>query len=369
MNHMRLLFIGCSRRACELMNRTAGLWLKSNPADEIICKVKCRSLPDISEEKSLTECVGEWFDKEDALVFFGAAGIAVRCIAPYLGHKSTDPAVIVIDESGSFCISLLSGHVGGANQLTRQLSELLEAVPVITTATDREGKFAVDEFARRNGLVITDWKKAKEISARILEGETIGLLVDAPFRLVPEGEVPEQIQIMEAEGKENFSAEQSCAQSGQNLQAGVFISPCGTDEQPFPLTLQLIPKMVTVGIGCRRNISREKIAQAVESCLSENHILGQAVCKVASIDLKSREEGLLAYCQEKGLPFLTFSSKELEAQDGEFTGSGFVKQITGVENVCERSAVAASGGKLLCGKRIYDGVTVALAAGKGRITF
>lgn len=351
---MKLFFIACSRRANELMNKAAGLWQERHPEDEIICKVKCKSLPDISERKSLTECVGEWFEKEDAFVFFGAAGIAVRCIAPCLGHKSTDPAVVVIDEGGSFCISLLSGHVGGANWLTRQLSALLGAVPVITTATDREGKFAVDVFAKENNFVLTDWKRAKEISALILEGGTIGFLADASFAFAWEGEIPKQLRLTGAEEK---------------LREGIWISPCRMDQQPFPLTLQLIPRIITVGIGCRRNVPKEKIAQAVESCLLENRILFQAVGRVASIDLKSREEGLLAYCEEKGLPFQTFSAKELEAQNGEFTGSGFVKQVTGVENVCERSAVAASGGSLLCGKRVYDGVTVALAAGKGRIVF
>lgn len=351
---MKLFFIACSRRANELMNKAAELWQEHHPEDEIICKVKCKSLPDISERKSLTECVGEWFSKEDAFVFFGAAGIAVRCIAPCLGHKSTDPAVVVIDEGGSFCISLLSGHVGGANQLTRQLSELLGAVPVITTATDREGKFAVDVFAKENNFALTDWKRAKEISALILEGGTIGFLTDASFEFAWEGEIPNQLRILGAE---------------ERLGEGIWLSPCRTDKQPFPLTLQLIPRMITVGIGCRRNVPKEKIEQAVESCLLENRILFQAVGRVASIDLKSREEGLLAYCEEKGLPFQTFSAKELEAQNGEFTGSGFVKQVTGVENVCERSAVAASGGRLLCGKRVYDGVTVALAAGKGRIVF
>ncbi len=351
---MRLLFLACSRRAYELMNRTADLWRKKNPLDEIILKVKCSSLPDISERESLTECVGEWFHRTDAFVFFGAAGIAVRTLAPYLGHKSTDPAAVVIDEGGSFCISLLSGHAGGANQLTRRLSVLTGAQAVITTATDVEGRFAVDEFAVSNGLVVTDWKKAKEISARILEGETIGLSADASFGLWPEGEVPSQIRVTDGE---------------ERLSAGIWISPCEMEQPPFPLTLQLIPPIVTVGIGCRKDISREKIGQAVESCLWENRISSRAVCRVASIDLKSKEQGLLAYCQEKGLPFQTFSARELEALEGEFTGSGFVKQITGVENVCERSAVAASGGKLLCGKRIYEGVTVALAAVKGRVVF
>ena len=122
--------------------------------------------------------VAQEFDHVDTIVFFAAAGIAVRSIAPCLNHKSVAPAVLVMDETGSFCISLLSGHMGGANELTQKLADWSGAVPVITTATDREGKFSLDDYARKHELVVTDWKLAKELSAAVLEGERIGLFVE-----------------------------------------------------------------------------------------------------------------------------------------------------------------------------------------------
>lgn len=191
---MTILMIACSRQAFGLMQTLKEQWEKHEKEQRLgrgggpqeirfICKVKCSSLPDISEEKMLTECVREGFEnRADAIVFFCAAGIAVRTIAPFLRHKSVDPAVLVIDETGKFCISLLSGHVGGANELAERIGSLIGAVPVITTATDREQKFAVDDFARKNGLALTDWKLAKQVSAAILEGERIAISSDIQWK-------------------------------------------------------------------------------------------------------------------------------------------------------------------------------------------
>lgn len=118
----------------------------------------------------------------DGLIFIGAAGIAVRLIAPYLKDKLTDPAVIVVDEAGQFAISLLSGHVGGANRLTEWIAEILDAVPVVTTASDVQGRTAIDVWAVDHGLVLTDRKLAKEIAAALLDGETVGYFSDYRFR-------------------------------------------------------------------------------------------------------------------------------------------------------------------------------------------
>lgn len=117
-------------------------------------------------DSSLRDWTGRRFAQSDAIIFIGACGIAVRSIAPFVSSKKTDPAVVVIDEQGKFAISLLSGHIGGANELTEEISNLLHATPVITTATDINNKFAVDVFAKTNGCYISDMTMAKEISAK-----------------------------------------------------------------------------------------------------------------------------------------------------------------------------------------------------------
>ena len=122
------------------------------------------------------------FEEADALIFIGAAGIAVRAIAPYLQSKATDPAVLCLDEGGQFCISLLSGHIGGANELCLRVADLSGAVPVITTATDVHGLFAVDDWARRQGFFVANLPAICLVSSKLLRGETVGLASDIPLK-------------------------------------------------------------------------------------------------------------------------------------------------------------------------------------------
>ena len=150
----------------------------------------------------LDHSLGEWTEKQfsesDGLVFIGATGIAVRAIAPCLKDKFQDPAVVVMDEKAKFVIPLLSGHVGGANELAVQIGEVTGAVPVLTTATDVNRKFAVDVFARNQNLLITDRRLAKEISAAVLKEEPVGLFSDFPIEgNLPDGLVQEQGQPVE----------------------------------------------------------------------------------------------------------------------------------------------------------------------------
>ena len=130
------------------------------------------------------------FQSMDALLFIGACGIAVRSIAPYLQGKDKDPAVVVLDERGIFAISLLSGHLGGANELTAVLANLTGAIPVITTATDINGRFAVDVFAKKQNLWISDLKAAKAVSAAVLDEEPVGFFSEFPVT----GEIPCELQ-------------------------------------------------------------------------------------------------------------------------------------------------------------------------------
>ena len=156
--------------------------------------------------KDLKESIDQWtkvaFAKNDAIVFVGACGIAVRAISPYLRNKTEDPAIIVVDEKGSFAISLLSGHIGGANGLTRLIAKLISATPVVTTATDLNGCFAVDEWAKQNHLKLSDMKLAKEISAAILRGEKIGVSSDFPIKIG----LPDQLVLLSQENIVNVEA-------------------------------------------------------------------------------------------------------------------------------------------------------------------
>ena len=139
------------------------------------------------EEEFLSQWTGKMFAEKRAMIFVSATGIAVRAIAPWIRDKMTDPPVVTVDEGAQFVIPLLSGHVGGANELARHIADWLEAVPVITTATDVNGKFAVDLFASAYHMTIIDRKEAKNISAAVLEGKQIGVFSDLPIKKLPDG--------------------------------------------------------------------------------------------------------------------------------------------------------------------------------------
>lgn len=349
---MKILMIACTDAAYRLMQKLKNKWIEELPDTLIIDKVKCSALPEYSMPQSVSECVAEYFTQVDAVVFLSATGIAVRSIAPCIRHKSSDPAVIVIDEAGRFCISLLSGHTGGANALTEYVAKLIGAVPVITTATDREGRFAVDDYARKNGMTVTDWELAKKISADILNGGLVGLCVDNDCAFSGQ---------QRRQWKAALRGVVEADDCGPAITRGVQISYLQSIKPVFQETLQLIPRLFVVGIGCRRGTPEKEIASAVRECLLAENIHDSAVCALASVDLKAQEEGILSYCRKAGLPFLTYSVEELKVVKGDYTESSFVEQVTGVSNVCERSAVLAAGGELICKKKVYNGVAVAIA--------
>lgn len=365
---MRFLMIACSKTGYGQMHRMKELWEQFHPEDEIITKVKSKSMEEVlgagSEELilgTITEYVGEVFGSTDAILFLSAAGIAVRCVAPYLVHKSKDPAVIVMDETGKYCISLVSGHAGGANYLTGEVAALCGAEPVITTATDREGKFAVDEFARKNNLQISSWEKAKEASVHVLDGGKLRILTAIPEdvgEIEPSlniiGTMPEEVEL-QLYGMQNGTGEDDRPVDE------ILLTPFRSLGVRNEKRLRLIPQCIFAGIGCKKGIAAEKVEAAVHAACDAAGIDLRAIGSVASIDLKKDEEGILSFCKKHSLPFVTYSAEELKAVSGEYSESEFVAKVTGVGNVCERSAVLSSGGELIFKKCAYDGVTVAFA--------
>lgn len=314
-----------------------------------------------SDGRRLPEGLSKWteeaFTSGEALVFVSAAGISVRAIAPYVKTKTGDPAVIVADEKGVHVISLLSGHMGGANRLTRRIAAAIGAEPVITTATDINGRFAVDEWAKTQGLHICSMKMAKEVSAALLRKEQVGFYSEFPVN----GSLPEGLVFCRP--KESRGVE--------SPPLTIVISLKNPSEEGWKKVLWLTPRILVLGIGCRKGVEKERIQAAAERALAENGLCEAAVKAVASIDIKGEEPGLLQYAAELGVPFTVYRAETLlktELPLG-FTASAFVKSVTGVDNVCERSAICKAAemseeGKteLLVPKRAADGVTVAVAA-------
>lgn len=294
-------------------------------------------------ELPLAKFCGPIFQWADAMIFVGASGIAVRAIAPHVRSKQTDPAVLSVDELAKFVIPLLSGHIGGANALAVKLANALGATAAVSTATDINGKFSVDAWAASQGMFIDDIKAAKAVSAAILENN-VPICSDFPIVSdLPSGVIP-----------------------GDQGDVGICVS--WRRKNPFLTTLLLVPKVVRLGIGCKKNIEAHAIAGLVDKILDKFGIHPEAVKCVATIDLKKNEAGLLDFCRERNLPLACYSAEELRAVPGEFTPSDFVQSITGVENVCER-AVAMNGGQLIVKKTASSGVTVAAAVEYWEVQF
>lgn len=283
----------------------------------------------------------EQFATKDVLIFISAVGIAVRSIAPFIRSKKTDPAVVVVDEQGRYAVSLLSGHIGGANEMAQISAKILGAEPVITTATDLHGKFAIDAFAAKRGMYLDSMLYAKEIAACLVEGMRVGMRSAYPI----EGTIPKELDLL---GKYELGFT-------IDIRKG----------EPFARTLHLVPQILTLGIGCRKGSDKHHICQAVEEVLEEYGIFAQSIKQIVSIDLKKEEEGIIALAEHLGVPFVTYTSKELleVGFEEELPESEFVRSVTGVGNVCGRAALLGAGVKrLLIPKTICGGVTIAAAA-------
>lgn len=291
------------------------------------------------DAKNIYALTGNLMKEYDALIFIGAAGIAVRAIAPYIKSKDIDPAVIVCDEMGKFVIPVLSGHIGGANRLACELAEEINAQPVITTATDINKVWAVDSWASENGFYIENIKNIKYISSALLRKESVGL--DSDFKI--NGPLPENI-------------------SFGSFENGVVISPFL--KKTFKNTLNIVPKCISLGIGCRKDTKLESI----EELFVKSGICPQAVREISTVDIKKDETALKEFADKLGVPLNFYTARELEMVEGDFSESEFVKKVAGVGNVCERAA-AKGGGKLILKKITGDGVTLAADMDDMDITF
>ncbi len=298
-------------------------------------------------EGSYIKWMEKIFSQYDCILFISAVGIAVRGIAPYVKDKFKDPAVVVVDENAKFVIPILSGHLGGANEFAKNICDITESQPVITTATDINNKFAVDVFAKKNNLIIMQREMIKVISSALLADEKVCMHCDGIYKNgIPYGITKTN------KGKIGFLI-------------SVF-----SNTAEYENMLNLVPKKVHIGIGCRKGTPKESIEKAVDSFLEENHIFEEAVCTVATITIKHNERGLIEFCTQKKWPITFFSVDNLNMAEGNFKSSDFVKSITGTDNVCERAAVlSANNGKIIAGKTKYDGVTVAAACEEWSVDF
>ena len=327
-------------------------------------------------KESLQVWTAQRMAEGDALLFIGACGIAVRAIAPNLTDKLLDVPVLVMDEEGRYVIPILSGHVGGANELARELSDLIDARPVITTATDVQKKFAVDLFAKRNHLEIMNKDGIAKVSTKALAGEQLTIAVRAQniecyhpkFCEVCEEDFTEAENPLLREASMHKHDWKVCG-----VEPPLRLVPY-VEDQPVDVVVSempdnknaliwLRPRRYVVGMGCRKNKDPEELLDFYMKTLEKAMVEPGEVYALASIDKKKDEPGLLAISERMRIPFFTYTAEELNRVGACVHSSEFVKAQVGVDNVCERAALAGCGanGTLIYEKQAFDGMTIAIA--------
>lgn len=299
------------------------------------------------EDQPLQEWTGEAFADHQPILFVGACGIAIRAIAPFVQDKLTDSPVLVMDEKGKHIIPILSGHIGGANELACKLAEAIGAEPVLTTATDVNHIFAVDVFARKNGLRIENREGIRYISDKLLHGQQVNVQLDEafPFR-ISEAELPKGLVL--------------CGEKKRaDLKPDLVISTMQNKIRKSTDVLYLTAKPYVLGIGCKKGKSLAELRSFVQRHMEAEQL--RDCYAIASIDLKAEEIGLQELAQYYGVSLITYSSEVLSQVEGVFSESDFVKETTGVGSVCERAAVCLGKGQLLQRKIAEDGMTLAVA--------
>ncbi len=318
--------------------------------------------------------VAEIFRTYQALIFISAAAVAVRAVAPCLAGKDSDPAVVAIDERGRFAISLLSGHLGGGNDLTKKIAGFIDAQAVITTATDAKGLTAFDSLARQWDWTVENLPDLKYISAAMLEGREIVVYGRQPRDGVvlynnPTFENLKDVLTGKLAGNINItedSAELSRARHG------AVVIDNRLEKWPIPENIPQIilrPKNVAAGVGCRKGIPAQKIIKAVERAFKEAGLSLESLNCLASGEFKADERGLIEAARFLGVPFKIFTRSEIAAllrkeTLNECSRSAFVEDQVGVGAVAEPCAVLGSGGSGVVLPVIKaGGITVSLAEG------
>jgi len=343
-------------------NDRIALWAIT-PKGALLARKIAENLPDsrlhLSADLNINDVPASCFERlSDAIagdfhaytghVFIMSTGIVVRLIASCIRNKRTDPAVVVLDETGRHAISLVSGHLGGANSLAIKVARLTGADPVITTATDVNQVPAIDVLAKQHNLFIENPEAIKNINMAFITGKKFYL--HDPYALLRDS--IDSSHILTDFKKGQITENEDIP--------GVFIDDTLADLSKKMLILR--PGSLVAGIGCNRNTTMKEIEEFFKEVLEGSKLAISSVISLATINLKADEPGLIALAEELNLPISFYDKDELNRADGIKSPSDMVEKYTGVKSVCEAAAILASkNGKLIVPKHSTRNVTVAIA--------
>ena len=285
----------------------------------------------------LSKKIQNVFNDFDGHIFIFSTGIVVRTIAPLLKSKIEDPAIVVLDDKAIHAISLVSGHIGGANKLTKTVARITKARAVITTATDINNKPAIDIIATENNINIVNPDMIKTINMKLLNNENIKII-------------------------DNFNVLTNKLPKYRNVKRGADII-CTDIEIDVPReTLILNPLSLIVGMGCNRGTSLEEMEQFLTGLFKLNKLATKSIAVFASIDAKNDETGFLELSKKYETGFLFFSKQEINSVKRIKNPSKTVEKYMGVKSVCEAAAIiAGKNTELIVQKQIKGNVTIAIA--------
>lgn len=323
------------------------------------------------------------FESSDAVIFISSTGIAVRGIAPHVVNKKSDPAVVVIDSCGKYAISLLSGHLGGANRLTTIISKILNCEAVITTATDNLEVLAPDMIALSNSLYIEDMGMAKAIAALLVEGKKVGFIDEEDLIPCPKGYSEVKVKHLKVKGCSiDYSTPSSrlelLEQNSQGVEeykntfqeaeieelSGIVVVTSKESLEinerfrQLPL-LRLIRRNIVLGIGCKKDFPQGKMELVVKTLLKDKNIHEKAVGTIATVSIKKEEPAILSLSKNLGVEINTFTPEEIKPIEHKYKTSDFVRKTIGVGAVCE-PVIELCKGRVIHEKESFNGMTLAI---------
>jgi len=359
-----LSIVSVTKKGTALGQRLRALW----PESQLHAPAKFLVEPETTErpyDVTVGEVVEKLFNEDRPLALIMATGIAVRAIAPHLKHKTADPAVVVLDERGENVISLLSGHIGGANTLAQKIGALVGALPVVTTASDVSHGIAPDTLAARYGWQVEPGSDLTGLAAALVNGDPVGVLQDSG----------------ESDWQSTLSGNATVYRTVESLTQGrvsarMIITNRVVELDPGAPWVIFRPRNLIIGLGCNRGTAAGEISRAIDIVLGKNGLSPLSIASLASVDLKKDEPGLLEYSKTHEIPLQFYPAGKLAEVTVPSGPSGYALAATGTPSVAEAAALLASGADgLLVEKQAVGGqVTVAVAAmapaapAKGKLT-
>ncbi len=305
-------------------------------------------------EDSTTTKVGTLFQNYGALVCIFSLGAVIRLVAPHMKDKKTDPAVVVIDDTGKFVISTLSGHLGGANKIAEDIAELIGATPVITTAADVNKTIAVDLVGKEFGWQIDDDSTVTKVSAFMVNEEKIGVFQDAGEKnwWLPKKELPKNVHVYSSmDEMERSDCKGFLIISDKIIQ----------DKKLLERAVVYRPKTLVVGVGLHWDTSRDTIKEGLEFSLSKFKLSHKSVARFSSIKKEAQVAGLRELAQSMNVPVDYYEKQELAGVTIP-NPSEVVQNFEGTPSVSEASAIKSSGGTLVVEKQKFPpNLTIAVA--------